>query len=185
MLKKRWSLAALLTLLLFAYGCGADDAPQLSVSSIAPGATCEAGGTLLEIDGEEYVICDGIHGEDGADGEDGDSPEISTERVDADDSDNPCGTEALKVSIAPADGGDPIVEYICDSMGSGIEIEPAPEDECVADGIRVRFEDDQGNMGEWILLCDSSGEPPVANQNQGENQIEPNQTENQGENQGE
>lgn len=103
-------------------GCGGEDAQQVGVDSVPPGEECEQGGIVVDVDGEEHYVCDG---------EDGESPDVETERVDADAQGNPCDTEALKITVEPADGSEPVVDYVCDGASATVDVSPAgPDSEC-------------------------------------------------------
>lgn len=63
----RWILGALALV-----GCAGADGSTVEAAELASGESgCPSGGTLLVVDGNEFVICDGSDGAAGADGADG------------------------------------------------------------------------------------------------------------------
>lgn len=130
-------MALLVGLFVVSAGCGGQETQQMEVESVEPGAACPSGGIAVEVDGETHYICDGS---------DGSSPQVHTERVGADHPDNPCGTEALEVTVEPAGGGAPTVEYVCDGSSQDVDISPAgPDSECGdAGGVVIEMTDADG-----------------------------------------
>lgn len=82
-------------------GCG--DSSTASFEVEPPGENCPDGGIRITTDDETYFACDG----DGSD--------VSTEQVSAYDPDNPCDTNAVRITITRPDA-DPSVEYVCQGL---------------------------------------------------------------------
>lgn len=82
-------------------GCGDSSTANFEVEP--PGENCPDGGIRITTDDETYFACDG----DGSD--------VTTEQVSAYDPDNPCDTNAVRITITRPDT-DPSVEYVCQGL---------------------------------------------------------------------
>lgn len=113
---KKWSICTIpLLVLLMACGGTEVESANVSAQSINAGDQCPSGGVILSVEDSEYVICNGSDGVDGTDGQDGENADISTRRLGPGEDDNPCGGDALEVTITPP-GSDSVVEYICEAF---------------------------------------------------------------------
>lgn len=135
-----------------AAGCGGEEPQQFDVDRVEPGGECEYGGVVVDLDGDDHYICDGADGQDGA------TAEIDVEDVGADDADNPCDTDAVKVTVEPAGGGEETVEYVCDGDSPNISTQRVDADHadnpCGTDALEVVIEPADGGDPAVEYVCD-------------------------------
>ncbi|MFW6049925.1 MAG: hypothetical protein ACODAU_02055 [Myxococcota bacterium] len=87
------------------WGCG--DGSTADIEAEPPGENCPDGGIRITTDDETYYACNG------------DASDVTTEQVSAFDPDNPCDTNAVRITITRP-GTEPSVEYVCQDLGDPV-----------------------------------------------------------------